>query len=209
MNLLGHIRVARTRANDPTMWLGAALPDLQREAGVGIGDPSGWSSAVRDGIACHHAADAVFHDLPIFRSQSVALTRALLDADVPRGAARAVGHAGWELLLDGTLVDDDGLVEAYLAAMSVDVTANGEAWTSALARRVERGAPTLYADPASVAELLWRVLARRRLLAFDRCHIDAIGACLAEAQPAVAAAAPEVFAALENCGSTTRWSPSE
>lgn len=196
MNLLGHICVARTQSNDPTMWLGAALPDLQREAGVGIGEPSQWSSAVRDGIACHHAADEVFHDLPIFRSQSVALTRTLLDAGVPRGAARAVGHAGWELLLDGTLVDDDDLVAAYLSAMAVDVSANGDEWVNALARRVERGAPTFYADPAVVAELLWRVLGRRRLLAFDRSHIDAVVTGLTDAQPAIAAAAPSVFAAL-------------
>ena len=157
-----------------------------------VGD--GWSVGVRTGIECHRVADAVFHDLPIFRSQSVALTRALLEANVPRGAARAVGHAGWELLLDGTLVDDGALMDAYRRAMSVPV--DNPSWQRALQRRVERGVPRLYADPAGVAELLWRVLGTRRLLAFDRSQVDVVARCLSAAQPAIATAAPEVFAAL-------------
>lgn len=170
------------------------MPDLQREAGVGIGDLDEWPSAVREGVECHRVADEVFHDLPVFRSQSVALTRALLDAGVPRGAARAIGHAGWELLLDGSLIGDEALMDAYARAMAVDVT--DDAWRNALQRRVERGVPAFYAQPVGVAELLWRVLGRRRLLAFDRDHLDAVAACLTDAQPAVVDAAPEVFAAL-------------
>ena len=194
MNLLGHIRVATTQSDDPEVWLGAALPDLQREAGVPVG--GGWSAAIRSGIESHRAADAAFHDLDDFRQQSVALTRALLEAGVPRGAARAVGHAGWELLLDGTLVDDASLMDAYLQAMSVG--AADAAWSKALRRRVERGVPHLYADPSGVAELLWRVLASRRVLAFEREHIDAVARCLSDAQPAIESAAPGVFAALRD-----------
>jgi hypothetical protein len=176
------------------MWLGAALPDLQREAGVSLGDARQWSAPVRAGIKCHRDTDAVFHDLPVFRTQSAALTRSLLDVDVPRGAARAIGHAGWELLFDGALLADSALVDAYLTAMAVEVS--DPAWDAALARRVQRGAPTFYADPVSVAELLWRVLSRRRLLAFDRSHLAAVSSCLADAQPAIAASVDEVFASL-------------
>jgi hypothetical protein len=172
------------------------LPDLQREAGVALGD--GWSSVVQAGIDCHRAADAVFHDLDVFRTQSSSLTRALLDAGVPRGAARAIGHAGWELLFDGSLLDDPALVDAYLAAMAVPV--HDESWSVALARRVERGAPWFYADPASVTELLWRVLGRRRLLAFDREHCDVVTACLREAQPAIAAAVDHVISSVVGDG---------
>lgn len=168
------------------------MPDLQREAGVALGDQ--WSLVVRAGIDCHREADAVFHDLDVFRTQSSSLTRALLDAGVPRGAARAIGHAGWELLFDGALLDDAVLVDAYLAAMRVPV--DDPDWSAALARRVERGVPTFYAEPAHVTELLWRVLSRRRLLAFDREHCAAVTACLRDAQPAIAASVPEVFAAL-------------
>jgi hypothetical protein len=168
------------------------LPDLQREAGVALGDE--WPPLVRGGIACHREADAVFHDLDVFRTQSARLTRALLDAGLPRGAARAIGHAGWELLFDGALLDDASLVDAYLAAMRVPV--DDVEWSAALARRVERGAPTFYAEPAHVTELLWRVLSRRRLLAFDRAHCDVVTACLRDAQPSIAASVDDVFAAL-------------
>ena len=194
MNLLAHIQVARGRSDDPRVWLGAALPDLQREAGAVIGELSRWSGPVREGIACHHVADAVFHDLAVFRSQSLALTRELLERGVPRGAARGIGHAGWELLFDGALVEDAGLVDAYLRAMSVEVEA--PAWRGALARRLGRGAPMFYADPPSVAELLWRVLGSRRLLAFDREHLDAVTEVLRDAQPEIAASTDEVFAAV-------------
>lgn len=154
----------------------------------------GWSVAVRRGIASHHTADAAFHDLPVFRLQSRALTGSLLDTGVPRGAARAIGHAGWELLLDGALLDDGALVAAYLAAMAVPV-ADAD-WQRALAVRVSRGVPRIYADPSGVAEVLWRMLGHRRLLAFDRVHFDAVVGCLAAAQPGVAAAVPEVFGSL-------------
>jgi hypothetical protein len=168
------------------------LPDLQREAGVALGNM--WPEHVRAGIACHREADAVFHDLDVFRTQSALLTGALLDAGVPRGAARAVGHAGWELLFDGALLDDASLADAYLTAMRVPV--EHPDWSAALARRVERGVPTFYAEPAHVTELLWRVLSRRRLLAFDREHCAAVTACLRDAQPSIAASVDEVFAAL-------------
>ncbi|HUR78407.1 MAG TPA: hypothetical protein VMZ22_10700 [Acidimicrobiales bacterium] len=195
MNLLGHIRCARTLSDRPAFWLGSALPDLQREAGVALG-PAQWPDEVRAGIECHRAADVAFHELDVFRLQSSALTRALLDAGLPRGAARAIGHAGWELLFDGALLEDGSLVDGYLAAMSVDVSGFAAEWAPALARRVERGVPSFYADPAQVTELLWRVLARRRLLAFDRGHSDAVTACLRVAQPGIVSTVEEVFVGL-------------
>ena len=172
------------------------MPDLQREAGVALGDISAWPAVVRDGIDCHRVADAVFHDLDVFRSQSLALTHALLDAGVPRGAARAIGHAGWELLFDGALLDDASLCDDYLAAMKVEV--HDDDWGAALARRAARGVPTFYADPLGVSELLWRVLGRRRLLAFDRTHLDAVAGCLRAAQPAIASSVGDVMASV--CG---------
>jgi hypothetical protein len=160
-----------------------------------------WPCVIRAGIDCHREADAVFHDLDVFRTQSGALTRALLDARVPRGAARAIGHAGWELLFDGALLADAAVVDGYLAAMAVPV--DDTDWAAALARRVARGAPHFYADPTGVTELLWRVLGRRRLLAFDRAHCDAVTACLRDAQPAIAASVDDVLR--DVCG---RSSPS-
>lgn len=149
---------------------------------------------MRAGIQCHREADATFHDLPVFLTQSAALTRTLLDTGLNRGAARAIGHAGWELLFDGALLDDAGLVEAYLTAMRLEV--HDADWNAALARRSARGVPTIYAEPDGVAEIMRRVLSSRRLLAFDASFVPTVATALADAQPAIAAAVDEVFAAV-------------
>ena len=149
---------------------------------------------MRVGIDCHRRADDVFHDLPVFLAQSRALTAALRDAGVNRGAARAIGHAGWELLFDGALVDDDELGAAYLAAMSCAVADRD--WSAALARRAARGVPTIYGDPEGVTEILWRVLGQRRLLAFDASLKPAVANALAAAQPAIVDAVDDVMGAV-------------
>lgn len=148
---------------------------------------------MRVGIQCHRDADAVFHDLPVFLSQSASLTRTLLDAGLNRGAARAIGHAGWELLFDGALLGDESLVQAYLDAMALPVADSD--WSRALARRSARGVPTIYAEPDGVAEIMRRVLSSRRLLAFDASFVPTVATALADAQPAIVAAVDEVFAA--------------
>lgn len=149
---------------------------------------------MRVGIQCHRRADAVFHDLPVFLTQSAALTRTLLDAGLNRGAARAIGHAGWELLFDGALLGDEDLVRAYLDAMALAV--DDPDWSIALARRAARGVPTIYAEPDGVAEIMRRVLSSRRLLAFDASFVPTVAQALADAQPAIVAAVDEVFAAV-------------
>lgn len=183
--------MARTVADDPAVWLGSALPDLEREAGVPIGSLQQWSEPIRVGVAFHHTTDGLFHDLPEFVVGARTLTRDLLDRGVPRGAARAVGHAGWELLLDGTLVHDDEFVDAYFAAMAVEVADPN--WRAALDRRISRGVPDFYARPEGVAELLRRILGYRPRLAFGAEHLDAVTDALRAAQPSIAEAAEAVF----------------
>lgn len=153
---------------------------------------------MRVGIQCHHETDAVFHDLPAFVDGSRALTRDLLDRGVPRGAARAVGHAGWELLLDGVLVDDAVLMRDYLVAMRTDVA--DPAWRAALDRRAARGVPDFYARPDGVAELLRRILSFRPRLSFGSEHLAAVTGALQTAQPEIAASADAVFAAVSPAG---------
>ena len=155
---------------------------------------------MRVGIDCHRRADDVFHDLPVFLAQSRALTAALRDAGVNRGAARAIGHAGWELLFDGALVDDDELGAAYLAAMSCAVADRD--WSAALARRAARGVPTIYGDPEGVTEILWRVLGQRRLLAFDK-----ISLAPGETGHVTLAADPRLLAEFDEAGHNWRVAP--
>src|SRR5262245_4039175 len=56
------------------------------------------------GIRCHIETDEAFHSHATFRGGSAAIRRDLAPLDLPVGATRAIGHIGWELLLDGALV---------------------------------------------------------------------------------------------------------
>lgn len=204
MNLVGHVHVARLRGDDdPEAWLGSMLPDLAREAGTRLGPLERWSPGVARGIRCHRATDDAFHASVAFRAGSRRLREDLGAAGLATGPARAVAHAGWELLLDGVLLDEAGTAEAYATALAVPMPRlttglpvdEQRRWSAALARRRSAGPPALYADPGAVAALLHRVLASRPRLAFDRGAVPAVAGVLLAHQPAIAAAAGPVIAA--------------
>lgn len=203
MNLVGHVHVARLRgADDPETWLGAMVPDLAAEAGGRFSATSGWSTAVLDGVGWHRATDRAFHASRPFLDGVHRLREDLSAAGLARGPARAVAHAGWELVLDGVLLDDGATVGAYLAALDVPpgrfgpgmAAADADRWSAALARRRSLGVPAAYADPAGVAEVLHRILQRRPRLSFGAASVPAVAAVLADHQPAVRAAAERVVA---------------
>ncbi|HEY1116585.1 MAG TPA: hypothetical protein VGE43_02700, partial [Acidimicrobiales bacterium] len=102
MNFLGHVRVAMAVEPGPLVALGAVLPDVESLVGQRLERARSRPEVAR-GIELHHRADAAFHDDPRFKAGWVALSRDLQARGVGRGASRAVGHAGGELLLDGTL----------------------------------------------------------------------------------------------------------
>lgn len=169
VNYLGHVAVGlalgRTEAH---FALGAALPDLASMVGVRF-DRRRLDGALAEGVACHLAADAVFHDHHAFRAGAAALRRDLGEAGFPTGARRAIGHAGWELLLDGALVGT-AAEDAHRRGIAVGATAlhalrpeDRPRWAALLAR----GAPPRlrYDDPTWVAERLVTMLARRPRLA--------------------------------------------
>jgi hypothetical protein len=198
VNLLGHTHVALASGRDDPGWLlGAVLPDLTPIAGVRV-DRAALPDDVAAGVRCHLAADAAFHALPAFVLGSAGIRRALDARGAPSGAARAVGHAGWELLLDGTLVRS-ATEEAFHAAMA-QAGAASAAMSAADARRwaafVDRGrpAPTLaYDDPAWVAERLHALLARRPRLRLPQAWVPVVAEVLESARPAVVAAAAAVL----------------
>ncbi|HEX9991308.1 MAG TPA: hypothetical protein VGB14_00120 [Acidimicrobiales bacterium] len=204
MNLVGHVHVALARgAGDPEVWLGAMVPDLAHEAGASVGDLDRWSPAAAEGVRWHRATDAAFHAAPPFLAGVRRLREDLRAAGLGTGPARAVAHAGWELLLDGALVGHRPTVDAYLAALDVPAARFGAGlpegerarWSSALVRRRAAGPPVLYADAGRVAALLQRILARRRALAFAAAEVDGVAAVLASHQPSVEAAAADVVTA--------------
>lgn len=175
MNFLGHVHAALAeRRDDPAFLLGAVLPDLP---GLDVGDRTG---AVGEGLACHHRVDAAFHADPAFRTGSAALRSDLLAAGLATGPSRAVGHAGWELLLDGTLVGspaEDGFRAALAHAGRTDPP-----------RRLR------FDEPAWVADRLFALLDRRPRLRFAPADVGTVAAVLDRHAASVRAVAPDLLA---------------
>ena len=199
MNFLCHVRVALAGGDDDRFVLGSILPDIESLVGQVL-QAAREEPLVRQGIAVHKATDAAFHDDPRFRTGSIALTRALQARGIGRGPSRAVGHAGWELLLDGLLVDDASTTAAFTAANEallrlLPADGSGHERLRALAERQEQ-APiwTGYADPAVVAERLHRQLRARPLLSFPREQLDEITDELHRVLPTIHAVGPDLIA---------------
>jgi hypothetical protein len=200
VNVLGHSHVALALGVDsPEHVLGAVLPDLASMARVRL-DRSRLAGAVAEGVRCHLAADAAFHAAPQFLRGSGAIRQDLRARGLGAGPARAIGHIGWELLLDGTLLASPAS-DAYgraLAAGDGVIAALGDtdhaAWHRLLSHRHEL--PRLpYDDPHWVAERLAAMLAPRRLLRVDDAHVPAVAEVLADHVDRVGAAAPAVLSA--------------
>jgi hypothetical protein len=200
MNVLGHTFVALAVGDDdPAYLLGAVLPDLAPMLNVHI-DRSRLDGRVGDGVRCHLEADAVFHGLPEFRAGTAALRRDLAERGLERGPVRALGHAGWELLLDGALVGSPAEAAYWRALEAGETVAAAVAepdrnrWLGFLGYR-DRPPALRYDDPAWVAERLHALLARRPRLGFPRDQLPAVAQVLGGHARHVAAVAPEVLAA--------------
>jgi len=198
VNFLGHTYVALASGRDDADYLlGAVLPDLAPMAGVRVAR-GGLGGALGDGVRCHLRADDAFHAHAAFRAGSGALRRDVAGRGVASGPARAVGHAGWELLLDGTLVGTEveraferamAAGERAARAMSVE---DGERWATFLGRA--RTSPGLrYDDPGWVAERLHAMLARRPRLRLPAEQVATVAEALRGHVGAVVAQAPAVL----------------
>lgn len=199
MNFLGHTHVALAGGReDGGFLLGAVLPDLAPMVGVRV-DRAALAGPLAEGVRCHVRADEAFHGHPVFLAGARALRLALGGRGVPSGAARAVGHAGWELLLDGALVGTS-TEAAFRRAMA----AGGEAaaamsradagrWAAFVARG--RDAPPLrYDDPRWVADRLHAMLARRPRLRLPADRVGDVAEVLAAEAGRVRSVAADVLA---------------
>jgi hypothetical protein len=201
MNVLGHASVALAwGGDDPAFVLGAVLPDLASMVGVRV-DRSRLGGLVGDGMRCHIDADAIFHDHPEFRAGSAALRRDLAEQGLDRGPVRAIGHAGWELLLDGTLVGSSAEAAYWWALdvgeLALDAIAEPDhgRWLGLLGYR-RRAGVLRYDDPPWVAERLHDLLARRPRLRFSREALPAVAHVLGAHAGHVAGVAPQVLATI-------------
>jgi hypothetical protein len=198
VNVLGHTFVARAAGSaDPEFLLGAVLPDLAPMAGIRLAR-GGIGGTLGDGVRCHVRTDEAFHGLPAVRAGMGELRADLTRRGLASGPARAVGHAGWELMLDGTLLAvpaaDDfrralGAGEAALAALD---PADRPRWTAFL-DRARRAPRPRYDDTRWVADRLHAMLARRPRLSLPLWQVPSVAAALARQVDAVRAAAPAVL----------------
>jgi hypothetical protein len=202
VDFFGHAWLAAEERPDAAFVFGAMLPDLASMAGLRV-------RAVDDGVAeagwrFHHASDAAFHRCRSFAALCVGSASALRAAGVRRGPARAVGHVGVELLLDGWLAAAHGVPALYGEALALGpalapALAFAEAADAAplldVCRRIAAapGAPDAWCAPARLTERLVRILARRAPLALDPAELPAVSAWAAGARDGVAAAAPALL----------------
>lgn len=206
MNFIAHVHVALaatgSRPDDADVAFGAALPDLASMAGLRI-DRSALPEAVREGVALHHRTDAAFHSLPEFTTGMRQLRELLKARGLAVGPSRAVGHAGWELLLDGCLLDRSGIEEHFARVLehAPDVAgsvspADPDRWRG-LVRDMRSDRWWLgYRDTELVARRLQRLLRARRHLSFGVEQIPLVADALATAKPGVDFAADRVMPAV-------------
>ena len=119
MNFFGHAAVASwSAAAGAGVVLGAMLPDFATMCGGQIA--SADEDPVSEGIALHHATDAVFHQLPVVTGLMRELDERLRHGRCARGPRRATAHIGVELLLDGVLTGEPAYRAAYLSGLAHD-----------------------------------------------------------------------------------------
>ena len=118
----------------------------------------------------------------------------LQSAGVHRATARAVGHVGSELLLDGLLSTDAEARGAYARSLEPEVreplaellslrgTMQPEELSALMARLSQAPLPEGYRDAAFVLERLRRILAPRPRLAFKPSDLEPTAAWLRKAQ---------------------------
>ena len=198
MNFLAHTYIAfRSHAN-PAVALGAALPDLQRIAGVRF-DEDGLPSDVRLGIALHHRTDASFHSNPHFLSASHQLSSEAAKNGLPPGASRAIGHVGWELLLDGELIESTEAAQLFLRCCVLTptiadaLTETEHACWNVFAESLTNLWWIGYREPNFVAERLHRILVKRQRLAFAETDISVVAALLQTSKLAMKDLAPSIL----------------
>jgi hypothetical protein len=199
MNFVAHCLVAfRAGQPSPEYYMGAALPDLMAMAAIRC-DYGRLPSEMQRGVACHHDTDRMFHADEAFVRGSQALRDEGERNGLSKGASRAVAHAGWELVLDGVLVERTNAVSLFGEAIvhagsaTAGLDEEGASRWAQLLDRFSRYQPWLhYDDPQFLAEALHRRLEGRPRLTFPRHQVGVVASVLAGCQPAVSAEADQV-----------------
>jgi hypothetical protein len=203
VNFFGHGCLAAEASPDAAFVFGAMLPDLAAMTGLRVARVAHAASDA--GRRFHYATDAAFHRAARFRSLCLAATQALRGAGLRRGPARAIGHVGVELLLDGWLATERGVPALYREALALGPTLapvvvfraeSGAEPLAELCGRIARTPfpPDAWREPERLATRLARILARRPSLALEPRELSAVRSWAGEARAGVAGAAPALLA---------------
>jgi acyl carrier protein phosphodiesterase len=191
MNFFGHATVASMRSEEPRFLLGAMLPDFGSMAMTRL--PAVLDPELARGVELHHETDRLFHAAPAFRVACASALTVLEPQGVARATARAVGHVGSELLLDGLLSFDERARAAYGRSLRFALDEHVEHridWKSAadaarlrtLFMRLDTAPlPEGYRDLDFVCDRLEYILARRPRLAMQPDDRVPVRAWLADA----------------------------
>lgn len=187
MNFFSHALLAAETGRGPRFVLGSMLPDLVNMVGVRM--PQLDEPELRAGVAHHELVDRLFHPLPRTVRLMDALAARLRARGVSGGAPDAVGHVGFELLLDGYLWSEGFPLEAYQQAFAeVDMLGNcvpqelGSKLQQLRQRVMQVPLPAAYGRPSFVTEVLQRILQGYPSLALSAAMVPHVTAELQQAQ---------------------------
>ena len=179
MNFFGHAVVGLWESEDARFVLGAMLPDLCGMLGIRAARPQDATcAALAAGVEFHYRTDAAFHGCERFVALCSDSVDALTAQGVGRGTARAVGHVGTELLLDGFLSENRAARAMYSRALALGVDEQLSATVLAdpgdqkrmhdgLKRLLRAPIPEAYTQPTFVADRLQWILSSRPRLAMQ------------------------------------------
>jgi hypothetical protein len=217
MNFFGHATVACWRTAHPAFVLGAMLPDFARMADARL--PTIATAEIAEGVRWHHRTDTAFHACPTFLELCRTARVTLRQGGLERGSTLAAAHVGIELLLDGLLLDDESVTRAYLEALeTAKHLASSIGWRSideahrfsaVVARLLAEGAPLAYREPSAVAHRLYRILASRPRVAFDRQQVPQVTAWARTAHHELRNDLPILLGELRDRLSVSRKAPSQ
>jgi hypothetical protein len=191
MNFVGHACLARDARGSGLFVFGAMLPDL---AGiVGLSPPVEGPEELLGGLRHHRRVDGAFHGAPLFHELLQDGRAKLRLHGVPKGPRIAATHLGVELLLDGILVERDGIEALVFDALVVGRKALGDlypprgpelAWMERAIGHVSDGRLLDdYAHPRLVARRIERILERRVRCRLDAGHREELGRWLEDLRP--------------------------
>ncbi|MGB8329585.1 MAG: hypothetical protein WCE62_05610 [Polyangiales bacterium] len=197
MNFFGHAVVAGWSDKRAGHLFGSMLPDFETMVRVPLIEVH--NPDIRRGIDLHHRTDEAFHGTPTFLALCAYALGELTRSGVRRGTARAVGHIGSEMFLDGCLAGTQDHVETYLAALHLEIDGHlrwqddGRAFSRLHQRLLVWGAPHDYDDPQFVLARIGDALRRRPALCVLDDQFDRVAEFLPSLRTMVEHEAPELL----------------